>query len=167
MTTFQTQSGIKQWRKFKVVRLADSYPVSSSLFCTFVEDRTAPLQASRTGWNQISSDLRTMNVTAMCRWSSRFLADMGQDIPEIWQTLRFCWWHFTSNTFFLPSKFCISCLLGWMNFELIKWGQGYRASWCSLTSCVSACFRIGSHAMPGQRQSQPATTSLGQGCMRV
>ena len=38
---------------------------------------------------------------------------------------------------------------------------------CSLTSCVWARFRIGSHTMPGQRHSQPTPTSLGQGCMRV
>ena len=33
---------------------------------------------------------------------------------------------------------------------------------CSLTNCVWARFRIGSHTMPWQRQSQPDPTSLGQ-----
>ena len=38
---------------------------------------------------------------------------------------------------------------------------------CSLTNFLWACFRIGSHTMPGQRYSQPTPTSLGQGCMHV
>ena len=38
---------------------------------------------------------------------------------------------------------------------------------CSLTSCVWARFRIGSHTMPGQHHSQPTPTSLDQGYMRV
>ena len=38
---------------------------------------------------------------------------------------------------------------------------------CSVTSCVKARFRIGSHTMPGQRHSQPTLTSMGQGCRRV
>ena len=38
---------------------------------------------------------------------------------------------------------------------------------CSLTSCVQARFRIGSHTMPGQRHSQPTPTSLGEGRMSV
>ena len=41
------------------------------------------------------------------------------------------------------------------------------AAECSLTSCVWARFRIGSHTTPGQKHSQPTPTSLGQGCMRV
>ena len=37
---------------------------------------------------------------------------------------------------------------------------------CSMTSCVWARFVIGSHTMPGQRQSQPTPNFLGQGvCM--
>ena len=38
---------------------------------------------------------------------------------------------------------------------------------CSLTSCVWARFRIRSHTLPGQRHSQPTSTSLGQRRMRV
>ena len=38
---------------------------------------------------------------------------------------------------------------------------------CSLMSCVWTCFLISSHTMPGQRDSQPILTSLGQGCVRV
>ena len=38
---------------------------------------------------------------------------------------------------------------------------------CSLTSCVWARFRIGSHTVPGQRHSHPILTSLGQRFMRV
>ena len=37
---------------------------------------------------------------------------------------------------------------------------------CSLTSCVRAHFRIGSHTLPGRRHSQPTPTSLSQGRMR-
>ena len=33
----------------------------------------------------------------------------------------------------------------------------------SLTCCVRACLRIGSHTMPGQHHSQPTPTSLRQG----
>ena len=38
---------------------------------------------------------------------------------------------------------------------------------CSLTSCLWACFWIGSHTMPRQRHSQPTPTSWGQGSMCV
>ena len=38
---------------------------------------------------------------------------------------------------------------------------------CSLTSCVLARFRIGSHTMPGRKHSQPTPTSLGYGCMHL
>ena len=38
---------------------------------------------------------------------------------------------------------------------------------CSLTSCVWACFWIGSYTMPRQQHSQPTPTSLGQGSMCV
>ena len=38
---------------------------------------------------------------------------------------------------------------------------------CSLVSCVSARFLIGSNTMPGQRQSQPTPTLLSQRCMHV
>ena len=36
-----------------------------------------------------------------------------------------------------------------------------------LGQCMRACFRIGSHTMPGQRHSPLTLTLLGQECMHV
>ena len=38
---------------------------------------------------------------------------------------------------------------------------------CSLTSCMWAHFRIGSHMMPRQQHNQPTPTLLGCGCMHI
>ena len=59
-------------------------------------------------------------------------------------------------------------------FHFLRQDQRTRAQWaettvaqCVLTSYVWARLLIGPHAKSGQRHSQPTSTSLGQGCMRV
>ena len=47
-----------------------------------------------------------------------------------------------------------------------QWAETTVAK-CSLTSCVWSHFQIGSYNIPGQWHSQPTSTLLGQGCMRV
>ena len=45
----------------------------------------------------------------------RFLANEGQDVPQLRHRVRVCCWHSTCKTF-SSSKFCISCLSGWIHF---------------------------------------------------
>ena len=64
---------------------------------------------------------------------SRFLVNKGNETPETWHRVRFCCWHFNSNT---PSssKFCISSLFSWV---LNQWSEGVATKFLLILGCVS------------------------------
>ena len=67
-------------------------------------------------------------------------------------------WRLACTYIFHPLHQDQSTVAQWAEMTVVK---------CSLTSCVWACFHIGSHTMPGKQHSQSTPTSLGPGCTRV